>query len=210
MKKTIYLIRHANKAKSYWNNETDDSDQIKNEKRILSIKGEKRAFELSQLEELKDVQEIWCSKYVRTIQTEKYIDKDEIKKNISKAFDERHYGNRDKVLDKDEFWIAQFKDEKLKNENGESQEEVRERFSNKINDILEKSKNSKIAIVTHNACTLFYLLEYCELIDTKLPRKLTIGYKGNILIKEGMMESPSIMKLEFENKELLNIKYITL
>ena len=208
---TLYLIRHSIKEKNYGVDDNLDSKQIQDEKRILSCEGEKQALLLSKNPELQNIDEVWASNYVRAIQTAKYIcENNNLAINISSQFDERHYGNRDKVLDKDEFWIAQFKDAKLKNENGESQEEVRERFSNKINDILENSKNSKIAIVTHNACVLFYLLEFCELIDARVPRKLTIGYKGNILIKEGKMESPSMMKLEFENKELLNIKYITL
>ena len=64
MKKAIYLIRHLIKEKMYGNNESNDSNQIKDEKRILSIEGERKAFKLSQLEELKNVEEVWCSNYV--------------------------------------------------------------------------------------------------------------------------------------------------
>ena len=176
--------------------------------KILSVEGERQAFKLSQLEELENVEEIWCSNYVRTIQTAKYIANDRIKINISNAFDERHYGDFDKNIDKEEFWINQFKDEKLKNLNGESQEDVRNRLDNKINYLLEQSDNKIIAIVTHNACTLFYLLKYCKLIDAQTPKKLTINYNEKVLIKDSIMASPSIMKLEFEDKRLLNIEYI--
>ncbi len=81
-------------------------------------------------------------------------------------------------------------------------------MENKINDLLDNSKSNKIAIVTHNICTLFYLLKYCKLINTQIPKKLTISYNDKILIKDSIMESPSIMKLEFEDKRLLNIEYI--
>lgn len=208
MKKTIYLIRHSIKEKMYGDNESNDSNQVKDEKRILSIDGEKLALKLSQLEELKNVEEVWCSNYVRTIQTAKYIANNRTKINISNAFDERHYRDFDQSTDKEEFWINQFKDENLKNLNGESQEDVRNRLDNKINYLLEQSDNKIIAIVTHNACTLFYLLKYCKLINAQTPKKVTISYNGKILIKDSIMDSPSIMKLEFEEKKLLDIEYI--
>lgn len=85
MKKTIYLIRHSIKEKMYGDNESNDSNQVKDEKRILSIDGEKLALKLSQLEELKNVEEVWCSNYVRTIQTAKYIANNRTKINISNA-----------------------------------------------------------------------------------------------------------------------------
>lgn len=208
MKKTIYLIRHSLKEKMYGENESNDSKQIKDEKRILSIEGEQLAYQLSLLDDVKNIEEIWCSNYVRTMETAKYINRGILPLNISDSFDERHYGDFDDNTFKEEFWINQFKDEKLKNKNGESQEEVRKRFDDKINYILDNSKNSRIAIVTHNSGTLFYLLKYCKLVDAQIPKKLTISFNDKILIKDGIMESPSIMKLDFEDRELLNIEYI--
>ncbi len=55
---------------------------------------------------------------------------------------------------------------------------------------------------------MFYLLKYCNLISAEVPKRLTIGYKDKILIKEGIMKSPSIMKLNFDNNELVDIEYI--
>ena len=127
---------------------------------------------------------------------------------VINSFDERHYGDFDKNTIKEEFWINQFMDAKLKNENGESQEDVRNRFDNKINYLLEQSSSNIIAIVIHNACTLFYLLKYCKLINAQISKKLTISYNDKILIKDSIMDSPSIMKLEFEDKKLLDIEYI--
>ena len=131
-----------------------------------------------------------------------------MKLNISTAFDERYYGDMDLNINKQEFWIKQFIDPKLKCVNGESQEDVRKRMENKINDLLDNSLGKKIAIITHNACTLFYLLKYCELIDAKVPKKLTIKYQNKILIQNDIMKSPSIMKLEFDGRNLLNITYL--
>ena len=208
MKKIIYLIRHSLKENKYGNIENNDSYQVKNEKRILSVEGEKLALKLSQMEELKGISEVWSSNYVRAIQTAKYITNDKLNINISSNFDERHYGDIDQNIKDEEFWINQYKDEKLKNPNGECQEEVRNRMDNKISELLDNSKNGKIAIVTHNTCTLFYLLKYCELDNAQIPKKITISYKNKILIKDGTMKSPSIMKLEFEDKKLQDIEYI--
>lgn len=208
MRKTIYLIRHSIKETMYGEIDNADSNQIRDEKRILSLEGERKAFKLAQLKELQNIEELWCSNYVRTIQTAKYFCNNKIKINISSDFDERHYGNFDKNTNKKEFWINQFKDEKLKNFNGESQIEVRNRLEKKINYLLDNSESNKIVIVAHNACILFYLLKYCELISTEVPKKLTISYNDKILIKDSIMKSPSVMKLEFEDKKLLNIEYI--
>lgn len=208
MKKIIYLIRHSIKENKYGKFENLDSEQMKDEKKVLSCDGEKLAFKLAQMEELKDIDELWSSNYVRAIQTAKYIShNNNIELNISDAFDERHYGEFKSKTNKEKFWIEQFKDENLKNKNGESQLEVRNRLNNKINSILRNSNGNKIAIVTHNACILFYLLKYCKLINAQVPKKLTIGYKDKIIINNSIMRSPSIIKLEFENNILANITY---
>ena len=104
--------------------------------------------------------------------------------NISDSFDERHYGDFDNNINKEEFWINQFKDEELKNINGESQEDVRNRFDDKINFILDNSKNSRIAIVTHNAGTLFYLLKYCKLVGVHAKINVaTFIYNYGVIIR---------------------------
>lgn len=116
---TIYLIRHSIKEKNYGDIDSNDSFQIKNEKLILSCEGEKKALQLSNCEELQSIDELWTSNYVRSIQTAKYIcSNNNIKLNISSAFDERHYGIWNDNIDKEEFWINQFVDQDLKNIDG--------------------------------------------------------------------------------------------
>ena len=204
--KTIYLIRHSLKEKNdYLGNEKVDKQKL-NEQEKLSDEGKKLAYKLLQLDILKNVKEVWSSNYERAIETAKYITDEKI--NITGSFDERHYGDFDDNTVKEEFWINQFKDEYLKNKNGESQKEVRKRFNDKIKYILENSYNDEIAIVSHNAAILFYLLKYCTLISAIVPKKLTIKYKDKVLIKDGIMKSPSIMKLVFDNKTLIDIEYI--
>ena len=78
----------------------------------------------------------------------------------------------------------------------------------KIKEILNRNDNKKVAIVCHNACILFYLLKFCKLVKAEVNKKLTIKFNDKILIKDNIMKSPSIMKLEFEGDKLLNISYI--
>ena len=206
---TIYLIRHSIKEKNFGEFDSPDSFQIRNEKLILSPEGEEKALELSKHLELQNIDEIWASNYVRAISTAKYIsDNNNIKLNISSSFDERHYGVWDNDVDKEEFWINQFINKNLKHINGESQVDVQSRMHLKIEEILNKNENKKVAIVCHNACILFYLLKYCKLEKAEVNKKLTIKFRDKVLIENNIMKSPSIMKLDFENNELLDISYI--
>ena len=206
---TLYLIRHSIKEKNYGIFDNSDSKQIQDEKRILSCEGEKQALLLSQNEELQNLDEVWTSNYVRAIQTAKYIcENNNIAINISSAFDERHYGTFEENINKEEFWIGQFKDNNLRNQDGESGIEVRNRMDAKITEIIEKNRDKRIAIVCHNACILFYILKYCKLEKAELNKRLTIIFNDKILIKDRIMKSPSMMKLVFDEDKLVNIDYI--
>lgn len=206
---TLYLIRHSIKEKNYGVADNLDSKQIQDEKRILSCEGEKQALLLSQNEELQNIDEVWASNYVRAIQTAKYIcENNNLSINISSQFDERYYGTFEENSIKEEFWIEQFKDNDLKNQDGESGTEARNRMDAKITEIINQNKNKRIAIICHNACILFYILKYCKLDNAKLGKRLTISFKDKILIKDGIMKSPSIMKLVFDEEKLIDITYL--
>ena len=205
---TIYLIRHSIKEKNYGVFDSNDDSQIKNEKTILSVDGEKMAERLSKHKELQNIDEIWTSNYVRAIQTAKYIsENNNINLNVSTVFDERHYGKWRTVEDKEKFWINQFLNKNLKNIDGESQVDVQNRMDKKIKEIIYNNENKRVAIVSHNACILFYLLKYCNLEEAKINKQLTITYKDKKIIESGIMKCPSIMKLTFNNDSLIDISY---
>ena len=206
---TLYLIRHSIKEKNYGIFDNSDTKQIKDEKRILSCEGEEQALLLSKNPELQNLDEVWASNYVRAIQTAKYICKNNnLSINISSSFDERHYGTFGEDCIKEEFWINQFKDNELKNIDGESGTEVRNRMNAKITEIINHNKDKRIAVVCHNACILFYILKYCKLENAELNKRLTIIFKDKILIKDGIMKSPSMMKLVFDEDKLTDITYL--
>ena len=87
MKKTIiYLIRHSEQLRINGSYESSESEQLKNEKIILSIEGEKKAVRLSEREELKNLDALYSSNYTRAISTAKYI---AAQNNIEINIDER-------------------------------------------------------------------------------------------------------------------------
>jgi broad specificity phosphatase PhoE len=212
---TVYLIRHSIKEKNYNIVNSNDSEQIIDEKEILSIEGEESAKFLSDNIEFLDIDELWASNYVRTIQTAKYISKkNNLKINISSSFDERHYGTFGVDINKEQFedfWIGQFKNLSLKNADGESGFDVCRRIDEKISEIISNNRGKRIAIVGHNASIIFYLLKYCKLVNAEPIKKLTISFKDNILIKDGIMKAPSFFKLVFDdNNNLVDLSYHTI
>lgn len=100
---------------------------------------------------------------------------------------------------KNPYTIEQIIDRDLKCTNGESMNDTKNRFEEKINEVINNNSGKKIAIVSHGAAIKFYLMNWCELIGKD------IVYKGNII----KIESPSITKLIFDEniqlKEMYNI-----
>lgn len=100
---------------------------------------------------------------------------------------------------KNPYTIEQIIDRDLKCTNGESMNDTKNRFEEKINKVINNNLGKKIAIVSHGAAIKFYLMNWCELIGKD------IVYKGNII----KIESPSITKLIFDEdmqlKEMFNI-----
>ena len=104
-----------------------------------------------------------------------------------------------------DFESKQLLDENYKYGYGESQKEVRERMLNGLYEVLKSSSN-KVAIFTHSTCTLFMLLNWCE-IDSKT---YEISY-NNKKIFDGKIDYVETFKLTFDdNNELLNIENIKL
>ena len=209
-KTTIYLIRHS--IRFHNNNilkyNTTQNRIIKYEKIILSTEGEKRAEILSNENELQNLDMVYASNCVRTLQTAKYIlEKQNLKVNIDERFDERRIGKSNENLVKD--WkLRQYIDENYKTEGGESQKEVRKRFSEAFYEVLNANKGKRIAIFTHGNAITFFLMTLCKLeydIEKDI-RKFT--FKDKVIFNK-KLNAPEVFKLEFnENNEILNIQNI--
>ena len=210
MKTTIYLIRHSIRFNNNYIEQynTCQNKTIKNEKIILSIEGEKRAEILSNEKELQNLDAVYTSNCVRTLQTAKYIvEKQNLKVNIDDRFNERVAGkpNDDKVKD---WFVRQYIDENYKTEGGESQKEVRERFTKGFTQVLNNKKGKRIAIFSHGYAITFFIMTWCkfEYIEDKDSLKFTFKNKE---IFNKKINAPEVFKLEFdENNAIINIQNI--
>ena len=102
---------------------------------------------------------------------------------------------------KNDYTTEQLLDENLKNLNGESNIEVRKRMLDFFKYVLGEHEGKKIAIVSHGAAIKFLLQNWCE-----------YDYENNSFVYRNKkvcsanLESPSILKLTFENDDLVQIE----
>lgn len=207
---TVYLIRHSvrfnNKNILQYN--TEQNKTIRNEKIILSVEGEKRAETLSNEKELQNIDIAYTSNCVRTLQTAKYLlEKQKLKANIDERFDERRSGKPNDDIVKD-WWLRQYTDENYKTEGGESQKEVRERFTEAFNEVLEANKGKRIAIFSHGYAITFFIMTWCKFKYNGTKDDMQFYFR-NKKIFDKKLNAPDVFKLEFdENNRIVDIKNI--
>ncbi len=201
----VYLIRHSIPLLDDGIMNVSESDQIINEKIILSIEGEEKAKQISEISELQNIDAIWSSSYVRAKQTAKYIAyKNNLNINIDSRFNERKLGNLDKLKElgktkQHSFTLEQLLDKNLKIEFGESMNEVNERMSLAVSDILKNYENKKVAIISHGAAMRFYLMNFCNLNDN-----IQLLFNNKVLDFSHL----SIIKLTFNKNKIIDIRNI--
>ena len=210
MTTTVYLIRHSvrfnnNNILQY---NTNQNNTIKNEKVILSVEGEKRAEILSNEEELQNLDVVYTSNCVRTLQTAKYIlEKQNLKVNIDDRLDERRAGKPNNDVVKD-WWLRQYTDENYKTEGGESQKEVRERFTEAFYEILNSNKGKRIAIFSHGYAITFFIMTWCKFEYNGEKDDINFYFKDKVIFNK-KINAPEVFKLEFnDNNEIINIQNI--
>ncbi len=202
---TVYLIRHSLQLREKGIMNVEESDQLINEKIILSVEGEEKAKEISEIDELQNVDVIWSSSYVRAKQTAKYIaEKNKLDINIDSRLNERKLGDLNdlKGLGKNKqhsFVEEQLLDDNLKNSLGESLIDVQKRMDSVISKIVLDNKNKRIVIVSHGAALKFYLRKFC-----KLNKDIKLEFNNGVLD----FPSPCIIKLIINDDKVIDIKNI--
>lgn len=206
MSTVIYLVRHAETVDEKGIRNTDETSQMINEKEILSIEGEKASRKLSKNIELKNINAIWSSSYTRAKQTAKYIaNENNLPINLDYRLSERKLGNLDEIAvfmsDKKtrDPSQEQLVYQKFKTSDGESAEDTNKRMTEFLNEILVKYKEKRVSIISHGGSIKFLLLNWCE-----VNKNVRLEYKG----KELNITSPCLLKLTFNDKELVNIEQI--
>ena len=210
MSTIVYLIRHSvrfntNLILQY---NTEQNKTLKFEKIVLSVEGEKRAEILSKDAELQNLDIVYVSNCVRTLQTAKYIiEKQKLKVNIDERFDERRVGKPNDDIVKD-WWLQQYINENYKTEGGESQKDVRNRFEEALEEVLEDHKGERIAVFSHGYAITFFIMKWCKFEYIEKEDNIRFTYKGKEIFNN-KINAPDVFKLEFdENKELVNIEHI--
>ena len=210
METIIYLIRHSTKFDPHnigiYN--ASDSNQIKTEKKMLSVEGELKAYKLSKEKEFGSIDVVYCSNYVRAMQTAKYfIHGRDLKLNIDERLNERTLGDYNKEAHPN-FFCDQYWNKELKGNNGESQNEVNKRITEAFWDIVNENKGKRIVIVSHGTAISFLLMNWCELIDVQASLLRKLKFKDKIVINR-IYKSPEVFKIIInENNEILDIENI--
>lgn len=207
MKDTIiYLIRHAETVEENGIRNTNEDFQLINEKEILSVKGEDEARKLSENIELQNIDVIWSSNYTRAKATAKYIaNRNNLQYNLDKRLCERNLGNLEDLAkfmsnketrdpSREQLAFPEFK-----TRDGESANDTNKRKNEFIEEIVEKYKEKRIAVISHGGAIKFYLLSYC-----KVNEKLNLEYNE----KELFIKSPCLLKMTFRNNKLVHLEQV--
>ncbi len=210
METTIYLIRHSVR----FNNDdiasynTKQEYLLRNEKVILSVEGEKRAEILSTEKELQNLDAVYTSNCVRTLQTAKYIlEKQHLKVNIDERFDEKRIADPN-VSTVDDWFVRQYFDEDYKVEGGESQREVKKRFGEAVDEILDKYKGKRIAIFSHGYAITFFILNWCKFEYIPSTDFMKYTFRDKCIFNK-RINAPEVFKLTFDdNNEIIDIDNI--
>lgn len=207
--KTIYLIRHSApfiEIDNYANNDNILWSEF-NRNMILSSKGEENAKKLCNIDELKDINEIYASNSFRAIGTAKYLaESNNLKIKLDARINEREFGVKYIKDLPNNFTKISFDDKTFKVNNGESLNDVDNRFNSFISDLLDNN-SGKIVIVIHGIILLSYLKNICNHFEFD-GKNFNIKYNNNLILN-GTPKNPSVYKIEFDNnKNILNVNHV--
>ena len=207
MKQVIYLIRHSSPfveienyidySNANWHNY--------NRNMILSVLGEEKANELTKIDELTNIKEIYSSDSFRAISTAKYLSElNNTKIKLDERINEREFGVDYLNQLPEDFTKKSFDDKNFKVFNGESLNEMDERFNNFIEELLNSGVDKSI-IVIHGIMLLSFFQNHCDFdIDGKIT---TVKFNDKMIIEE-KPKSPGVYKITYENKKIVDIDVI--
>lgn len=209
MEKTIiYLIRHSECASknNIKNIANGDSNQLLNEKIILSVSGEKKAEELSKNEEFKNLDAIYSSNYVRALETAKYFAyENNTIINVDERLNERKIGNMDNIDWKD-FSRNQIKDHNYKLTGGESLNQTKKRMVEAIKNILMFESGNRVAVVSHSTAITCLLSAWCE-YGLNYDDQIILSYNDRTIV-DGSFTAPHVFKITFDGMNVLDVEHL--
>lgn len=123
---------------------------------------------------------------------------------MTKILTKENCGNLEKLKElgenkKNAFTVEQLLNGNLKNEDGENRIEVTKRMEEAFYRIKNDNTGKNIVIVSHGAAIKFLLMKWCKLNSENMLQF------NNAMIN---LNSPGVIKLVFENDELIKIYQI--
>jgi len=179
--------------------------ELKKMTRPLSIEGEELAKSISLLDIFNHTNVIYSSEYAGSIETSRYL-ANRLNKSIN--IDENLNDCKIGELGNKSIKMVSFMQEHdfdIKLNNGESLSEVGNRIKSSIEKLLY-TNYEKIALFTHRRSILGYLVLVAK-TGYNLDDNLVIEYNDNV-IYDGAFKDANIIELEFDGRELVNIKVV--
>ena len=156
-----------------------------------------------QLMEKKNIDMVFTSDCVRNIGTVKYFLKEDGQININDSFNEINWKRKDNEIEK-----KILRDFDFKEYGCESVNDVRKRMAEALKTILFHYQDDRILIASHKIAIISLLSIWCE-IGYNYENDLIMSYEDQTII-DGVWEDLVIFKLEFEGKDLINLKRLYL
>ena len=200
----VYLIRNNEYLRNdLLNNINDKLNHDNDDKNVLTVKGEKLVSNIANCRELKNIDMVFTSDCVRNIGIVKYFIKEDGQININDSFNEINWKRKDNEIEK-----KILRDFDFKEYGCESVNDVRKRMAEALKTILFHYQDDRILIASHKIAIISLLSIWCE-IGYNYENDLIMSYENQTII-DGVWEDLVIFKLEFEGKDLINLKRLYL
>ena len=200
---TIYLVSNNITNKNYINDKNNDNIEYKIKNSSLNYEGINNAIKLANY--FKKINYIYSSEYNTAIETSNYLSYKLNKKvRIDNRLNLKTIGIT-KLSQLPNYYHEQsYLDSNYKLDNGESQNDVRNRMYSIINELINKYNNKNILLVTHYINIIYLLRIWCN-----IKYKEDIVY-NNKVITNSTTNDPNIFKLTFNNNKIISIEYLLL
>ena len=177
----------------------------KRKQRPLTAQGEKIALTIARKKFMSELDAVYSSTFSSSIDTAKYIiEKNEQDLIVDKRFDDRKVG---KLTDESlNLRNLQEHDFSYKLPNGESLNDVKNRMTSAIKELIKMHGDSSIAVFTHNIPITALLSVWCTK-GFNYEEKLILEYNDQVII-DGLRTDYNIIELDFDGETLKDIKKI--
>lgn len=193
--KTIILIRHSEPIKD----RTMPTAELP-----LSEQGHRKAQALFSLDVFQAVDAVYTSPYRRAYSTAEKLRKP---LKVDARLRERELGNSNTL--NAAFWKRQYEDHNYKNVGGESLNDVKERMTSAIDEIVSTMQDGNtVAVISHAAAICAFLLNWCTIEVMDEQKKLRKITKQGAVVMNGILAAPSAFVLALEQGQLCNLQYI--